>query len=78
MDSARLENNIYLLNLIQKQLELRNTRSFYRRPKDDVEMCVKIRKDANLNMTILDQTREDIGLNVVKVIIPQLSHFGDD
>jgi len=75
--TARLENNIYLLPKPHTKairaseiLDL-STDDL----KDDVEMCVKICKDANLNMTILDQTREDIGLNVVKVIIPQLSHF---
>ena len=28
-----------------------------------------------MDLLVLDQTRPDIGLNVVKVIVPQLCHF---
>lgn len=41
----------------------------------DVQTCVRICKEHNFNMAVLDQTREDIGLNVVKVVIPPLNHF---
>jgi len=43
--------------------------------KDDLEYCVNTVKDLGLEMHILDQTRPDIGLNVVKVVIPGLRHF---
>jgi ribosomal protein S12 methylthiotransferase accessory factor len=41
----------------------------------DVMACVEIGKQAGLETLVLDQTRPDIGLNVVKVIVPGLRHF---
>jgi len=43
--------------------------------KTDVEKCVEIAHHHNLEVLVLDQTRPDIGLNVVKVIVPGLRHF---
>jgi ribosomal protein S12 methylthiotransferase accessory factor len=43
--------------------------------KQDVTTCVEIAKEAGLETLVLDQTRPDIGLNVVKVIIPGMRHF---
>ncbi|XGB44071.1 MAG: TOMM precursor leader peptide-binding protein [Nodosilinea sp. LVE1205-7] len=44
--------------------------------RDDVLTCVEIARQAGLETLVLDQTRPDIGLNVVKVIVPGLRHFG--
>ena len=41
----------------------------------DVMTCVEIAKQAGMETFVLDQTRPDIGLNVVKVIVPGLRHF---
>lgn len=41
----------------------------------DVMNCVKIAENKGLETLILDQTRPDIGLDVVKVIVPGLRHF---
>lgn len=43
--------------------------------RDDVITCVEIVKQAGLETLVLDQTRPDIGLNVVKVIVPGMRHF---
>ncbi|HBE16983.1 MAG TPA: adenylate cyclase [Cyanobacteria bacterium UBA11149] len=43
--------------------------------RDDVMTCVEIAKEKGLEVFVLDQTRPDIGLNVVKVIVPGLRHF---
>jgi len=43
--------------------------------RDDVVACVKILARLGLEMIVLDQTREDVGLPVVKVIVPGLQHF---
>ncbi len=43
--------------------------------RDDVMICVDIVKGAGLETLVLDQTRPDIGLNVVKVIVPGMRHF---
>jgi oxazoline/thiazoline synthase len=37
--------------------------------------CVEIVSRAGLEMLVLNQTRPDIGLPVVKVIVPGLRHF---
>lgn len=41
----------------------------------DVMNCVKIAEAKGLETLILDQTRPDIGLDAVKVIVPGLRHF---
>lgn len=43
--------------------------------RDDVITCVEIVQQAGLETLVLDQTRPDIGLNVVKVIVPGMRHF---
>ncbi|MDE5112760.1 MAG: YcaO-like family protein, partial [Trichodesmium sp. St15_bin1_1] len=42
---------------------------------DDVLTCVKIAQEAGMETLVLDQTRPDIELKVVKVIVPGLRHF---
>ncbi len=41
----------------------------------DVLKCIDLAKDCSMEVLVLDQTRVDIGLNVVKVVIPQMLHF---
>jgi oxazoline/thiazoline synthase len=43
--------------------------------KQDVLTCVEIAANHGLETLVLDQTRPDIGLSVVKVIVPGLRHF---
>ncbi len=43
--------------------------------RDDVLLCVEEMKRAGLEVLVLDQTRPDIGLPVVKVVVPGLRHF---
>ena len=38
----------------------------------DVMRCARVVKDKGLEMLVLDQTRPDIGMPVVKVIVPGL------
>ncbi|NES65114.1 MAG: TOMM precursor leader peptide-binding protein [Okeania sp. SIO2D1] len=42
---------------------------------DDVLTCVKIAREAGMETLVLDQTRPDIELKAVKVIVPGLRHF---
>jgi ribosomal protein S12 methylthiotransferase accessory factor len=42
---------------------------------EDVQACQRIVEKRGMQMFILDQTRPDIGLPVVKVIVPGLRHF---
>ena len=41
----------------------------------DVMNCVKVAHSKGLEMLVLDLTRPDVGLSVVKVIVPGLRHF---
>ena len=43
--------------------------------REDVEFCVSLAAQHGLETLVLDQTRPDIGLSVVKVIVPGLRHF---
>ncbi|HEV2803280.1 MAG TPA: TOMM precursor leader peptide-binding protein [Pyrinomonadaceae bacterium] len=43
--------------------------------KDDVLACQSVVEKLGMEMLVLDQTRPDIGLPVVKVIVPGLRHF---
>lgn len=42
---------------------------------DDVSAIVELCAAAGLELLVLDQTRPDIGLSVVKVVVPGLRHF---
>ena len=42
---------------------------------DDIKYCQNLVQEKGMEMLVLDQTRPDIGLNVVKVIVPGLRHF---
>lgn len=41
----------------------------------DVQACVDIARRLDLEVLVLDQTRPDIGLSVVKVAVPGMCHF---
>lgn len=43
--------------------------------RDDVSACQALVERQGLEMLVLDQTRPDVGLPVVKVIVPGLRHF---
>jgi bacteriocin biosynthesis cyclodehydratase domain-containing protein len=43
--------------------------------RNDVLTCVEILSRLGLEVIVLDQTREEVGLPVVKVIVPGLRHF---
>ncbi|AET69225.1 bacteriocin biosynthesis cyclodehydratase domain protein [Desulfosporosinus orientis DSM 765] len=42
---------------------------------EDIEYCRGIIEELGMEMLVLDQTRPDIGMPVVKVIVPGLRHF---
>jgi ribosomal protein S12 methylthiotransferase accessory factor len=43
--------------------------------RDDVLTCQRIVEERGMELLVLDQTRPDIGLKVVKVVVPGLRHF---
>jgi bacteriocin biosynthesis cyclodehydratase domain-containing protein len=42
---------------------------------EDIRLCQRIVEEQGMEMLVLDQTRPDTGLPVVKVIVPGLRHF---
>jgi ribosomal protein S12 methylthiotransferase accessory factor len=43
--------------------------------RQDVDTCVQLAHTRGLETVVLDQTRPDIGLTVVRVVVPGLRHF---
>ncbi|WP_435604800.1 TOMM precursor leader peptide-binding protein [Streptomyces sp. bgisy130] len=41
----------------------------------DIEHCVRIAEDHGLETLVVNQTRPDLGIDVVKVVVPGLRHF---
>lgn len=73
--TANIENQPYLIpeenKLDVKDLPVCNTKNI----AEQLEQCIKITKNFGMEFLVLDQTRPDIGLPVVKVIVPGLRHF---
>jgi oxazoline/thiazoline synthase len=61
------------------QMPAKTARAYPRQWSDDlrqdVETCVALAARQGLETLVLDQTRPDVGLPVVKVIVPGLRHF---
>ena len=43
--------------------------------RDDVLACVDVVSRAGMEFLVLDQTRQDIGMPVVRVVVPGMRHF---
>lgn len=43
--------------------------------RDDIAICVQSVQDRGMETLVLDQTRADVGLDVVKVVVPGMRHF---
>ena len=43
--------------------------------RDDIRYCQRLLEMRGMELLVLDQTRPDVGLPVVKVIVPGLRHF---
>lgn len=72
-----LSNHLYLVpnDSMKKKQRLNYPRFDTSDIKDDILECQKIIESKGLEMLVLDQTRADIGLPVVKVFVPGLRHF---
>ncbi|AVH63626.1 MULTISPECIES: TOMM precursor leader peptide-binding protein [unclassified Nostoc] len=76
--NATVENQPYLLPCDRTQNKVYSDYPHLwsdRDLREDVETCVEITKKLGMEALVLDQTRPDIGLNVVKVIVPGMRHF---
>ncbi len=75
--TATVAQHSYLLPADQTRAKVQA--DYELRPGDDlrvdVERCVELARQQGLETLVLNQTRPDIGLTVVKVIVPGLRHF---
>lgn len=74
---ATLENQPYLLPDSNMKMKEYTDYSFdiNSNLKEDVFKCVEIASNLRMETLVLDQTQPDVGLKVVKVIVPGLRHF---
>ncbi len=72
----RLENYPYLTPSDRPALRLSSDSKFGRLDvREQVSACVNIARQQGLDFLVLDQTRPDIDVPVVRVIVPGLRHF---
>jgi thiazole/oxazole-forming peptide maturase SagD family component len=72
----RLENYPYLTPGDQPPVRLSSDSKFGRLDlHEQVSACVNIVRQQGLDFLVLDQTRPDIGVPVVRVIVPGFRHF---
>lgn len=75
LDSATVERNAHLVPLGTP----RSASAFRYEPRDDlredIEAFRRLVQRLGLEMLVLEQTRPDVGMPVVKVIVPGLRHF---
>jgi oxazoline/thiazoline synthase len=72
----RLENYPYLMPSDQPPVRLSSDSKFGRLDvREQVSACVRIASQQGLDFLVLDQTRPDIKVPVVRVIVPGLRHF---
>jgi bacteriocin biosynthesis cyclodehydratase domain-containing protein len=77
LDTATLANQLHLG--FDPQMPVRTAADYPRIQTDDlaedVRRCVAVAERRGLETLVLDQTRPDIGLPVVKVLMPGMRHF---
>ncbi|MBW4559824.1 MAG: TOMM precursor leader peptide-binding protein [Mojavia pulchra JT2-VF2] len=76
-NTATLENQTYLAPDSNVIPQMYTDYSSYRSHdlREDVIACVDLAGKHGLEMLVLDQTRPDISMSVVKVVVPGLRHF---
>ncbi|WP_164019986.1 TOMM precursor leader peptide-binding protein [Pyxidicoccus trucidator] len=76
LEDASLENQPHLVPADVPALEAREyPRVTTSDLRDDVRACVERARRRGLETLVLDQTRPDVGLHVVRVIVPGLRHL---
>jgi ribosomal protein S12 methylthiotransferase accessory factor len=72
----RLRDHTFLMPSDRPPLELEHGLKFGRLdPSEQVSACVRLANREGLDFLVLNQTRPDIGVPVVRVIVPGLRHF---
>jgi bacteriocin biosynthesis cyclodehydratase domain-containing protein len=72
----RLRDHTFLMPGGKPPLQLEYGSKFGRLdPSEQVSACVRLAKQEGMDFLVLNQTRPDIGVPVVRVIVPGLRHF---
>jgi oxazoline/thiazoline synthase len=72
----RIADHPYLIPNGDPELKSGFIKSFdYGDTREQVMTCVRVAEEAGLDFLVLDQTRPDIEVPVVRVIVPGLRHF---
>lgn len=73
---ATIENQPYLVpDPSAAHVPVPRDRSWSANLRDDVESCVEIVAEHGMELLVLDQSRPDVGVPVVKVVVPGMRHF---
>ncbi len=75
LKTATIQNQSYLVPNSSIKKHNKDAFSGFDDLKEDILYCQKIVEEKGLEFLVLDQTRPDIGLCAVKVIVPGLRHF---
>ena len=77
LETARVENYSWLIP--EEHQPLSKVSTYHRHQtldlQDEVKRCFTLIHDQGMEFLVLDQTRPDIGMPVVRVIVPGLRHF---
>lgn len=74
--NATLDGNPYLLPDKNSKIKTKSDYDFVERNlNEEVQACIEAVHKQGLEVLVLDQTRPDIGLPVMKVMVPGLRHF---
>ncbi len=71
----RLENYPFLIPSAKPVLPPAPGLTVHDNTRDQVNACVEIASRAGMDFLVLDQTRPDVGVSVVRVLVPGLRHF---
>jgi ribosomal protein S12 methylthiotransferase accessory factor len=72
----RLQDHLFLAPSDKPTIHLSSDSKFGRLDsREQVSLCVRVAKQAGLDLLVLNQTRPDIDVPVVRVIVPGLRHF---
>jgi ribosomal protein S12 methylthiotransferase accessory factor len=75
--TATLENQAYVVPdvCVAPKVNLDYAIVWYEDFLEDIKYCQRLVEEKGMEILVLDQTRPDIGLKVVKVVVPGLRHF---
>ena len=74
--TATIKNQPYLLPADEGKIHINDLPSCTTIDlKEQLDICIKAVDDLGLEMLVLNQTRPDVGLPVIKVVVPGLRHF---